>query len=132
MSPDVVQRIHGKLRDISNVFPGTTTVVVLGHDGQLKLHQSPANTKVENIAAMVSSLKRAAVQFGDTLGQMESPVIHVVGQHTIFSCYHLGANLLAFFSGMAETAIELFDLESVRSIAPYRHDFCPLLLIVSL
>jgi predicted regulator of Ras-like GTPase activity (Roadblock/LC7/MglB family) len=115
MSPDVVQRIHGKLRDVSNIFPGTTTIVVLGHDGQLKLHESPANAKVENVAVMVASLKRAAVQFGDTLGQMESPVIHVVGQHTIFSCYHLGPNLLAFFSGMAGTATELFDLESVRN-----------------
>lgn len=80
-------------------------------------------------------MKRAALQFsieiaialsysvGETMGETECGVVHIRGTKTIFSCYDVGENvttivfypplqLLAFFTDMHPTALEVFDTAS--------------------
>jgi predicted regulator of Ras-like GTPase activity (Roadblock/LC7/MglB family) len=123
MSPSVVQRIHAKLREVNAIFPGVTAAAILGPDGQAIVKETQDAAKFTSVMTMVATLKRSTLQFGETLGQMETPVIHVSGSHTVFSCYDVGPNVLAFFSGMASTAVELFDTaEADAKMVPILED----------
>eukprot|EP00741_Cyanophora_paradoxa_P017267 tig00020961_g16678.t1 len=105
--------LQEKLSDIPRVFPGTTVSCIINPRGELLAQQSPTEIQKDEMVRLVSSLKRAAIQFGEALGQMQSPVIHIHGTSHIFSCYDLGdsaaPNVLAFYSEMPAAMVEMFD-----------------------
>lgn len=110
-----MQRVHQKLQDVNAIYPGVTVTAIIGPEGQIILKEAEDQAKLAHVLEMVATVKRSALQFGEALGQFESPVIHITGKHTVFSCYDVGTNVLAFFSGMASTSVELFDTADVLS-----------------
>ena len=60
------------------------------------------------LVSVVGSLKKAALQFGETL-DVDCPVVHVRGATHMFSCYDVDAYVCAFFTPMAPEALDAFD-----------------------
>ncbi|KAJ4452484.1 hypothetical protein PAPYR_13348 [Paratrimastix pyriformis] len=78
------------------------------------IQSSKAPTKQAELASVISALKRSAFQFGEALGQLECPIIHIKGHSHIFSCYDLGAThvspqILAFYTQLDPASVEMFD-----------------------
>ncbi|KAJ4452414.1 hypothetical protein PAPYR_12033 [Paratrimastix pyriformis] len=74
------------------------------------IQSSKAPTKQAELASVISALKRSAFQFGEALGQLECPIIHIKGHSHIFSCYDLGAtHILAFYTQLDPASVEMFD-----------------------
>jgi hypothetical protein len=97
--------------------------------------------KFDEAQAVIATLKMAAINFGEAAGALDCHVIHIKGISHIFSCYDIGRSgnvrpillppphsapsplaaaeehavpalqLLAFYSEMHATSIELFDTE---------------------
>ena len=110
VSPSLHQQISRSLVKIGDIFPGTDVVLVLRQDGSVAYQQLVGETETAEVISVVSSLKRAALQLSDSLGQSECPVLHVKGGKNIFSCYDVGPNCtLAFFTPMPEADLEIFD-----------------------
>ncbi|CCI40013.1 hypothetical protein ABG067_001134 [Albugo candida] len=45
----------------------------------------------------------------ETLNQMDSQILHIKGDDTMFSCYGLERTVLAFYSQLPDVEMELFD-----------------------
>jgi len=109
MSPKIMQQIEDKLKEVGKIFPGTTFCCILNSDGEI-IAQSDKHQKVaEDYLAPISSLKKAACQFGATLHQMECPLIHIRGNSHMFSCYDIEENLLAFYTEMHSAILDGFN-----------------------
>ena len=110
VTPSLQQQLARAMVKIGDVYPGTDMVVLLRQDGSVAFQQLAAETDQAEVISVVSSLKRAALQLADTLGQSQCPALHVKGGKNIFSCYDTGSEFtLAFFTPMSESDIELFD-----------------------
>jgi hypothetical protein len=90
-----------KLAEVETVFPHSTLIVVLTPAGELLASRAGggsafaalAPSEAGQLLSPIASLKKSAVQFGAALNQMECPVIHVRGNHTMFSCYDVDKNV---------------------------------------
>jgi predicted regulator of Ras-like GTPase activity (Roadblock/LC7/MglB family) len=118
VSPSLQQLLARALIKIGDVFPGTDMMLVLRQDGSAVYYQQFApDADQAEVTAVVSSLKRAALQLADTLGQTQCPALHVKGGKNIFSCYDAGTEFtLAFFTPMSESELELFDTSQADSL----------------
>lgn len=93
-SPKLAEQISSKLSEVNSVFPHSTLIVVLTPAGELLAsHNGAAFQLADELLAPIASLKKSAVQFGGALNQMECPVIHIRGNHTMFSCYDVDKNV---------------------------------------
>jgi len=77
----------------------------------------------EELLAPISSLKKAALQFGATLNQMECPLIHIRGNNHLFSCYEIDDHLLAFYTDMRSDLLDSFntteaDIKMKKNLVP--------------
>jgi predicted regulator of Ras-like GTPase activity (Roadblock/LC7/MglB family) len=110
VTPSLQQQLARTLVKIGDVFPGTDMILVLRQDGSAVYQQLAADADQAEVISVVSSLKRAALQLADTLGQTQCPALHVKGGKNIFNCYDAGTEFtLAFFTPMSESELELFD-----------------------
>mmetsp|Transcript_9565 Transcript_9565/g.21976 ORF Transcript_9565/g.21976 Transcript_9565/m.21976 type:complete len:143 (+) Transcript_9565:2-430(+) len=118
LHPSATEQIAAQVREVKNIFPGTNFVVILEPDGKIVFEEVSAGIE-QGFVGMVAALKRAALQFGNTLGQKECPVIHVKGSRNIFSYYDVGEHLLAFFTEMPGPMLEMFDTHAAdNSMGP--------------
>jgi len=116
-SPKLSEQILAKLAEVETVFPHSTLIVVLTPQGELLASRASGNSafaalppsEAGQLLAPIASLKKSAVQFGAALNQMECPVIHIRGNHTMFSCYDVDKNLLAFYSSMHSSLLDSFN-----------------------
>jgi len=111
IAPDVLSAMNARMRGVKDFFPGTNICCILNPQGEVlaEYHLSPV--KQCEVQAVIGALKQAAVQFGEVVGQLDCPVIHIKGAAHVFSCYDLGGtgNLLAFYSELHGTSVEIFD-----------------------
>jgi predicted regulator of Ras-like GTPase activity (Roadblock/LC7/MglB family) len=118
VSPSLQQQLARALLKIGDVFPGTDMILVLRQDGSAVYYQQlAADADQAEVISVVSSLKRAALQLADTLGQTQCPALHVKGSKNIFSCYDAGTEFtLAFFTPMSESELEFFDTSQADTL----------------
>jgi predicted regulator of Ras-like GTPase activity (Roadblock/LC7/MglB family) len=110
VTPSLQQQLSRSLIKIGEIFPGTDTILVLRQDGTVAFQQIAGDVEQAEVISVVSSLKRAALQLAETLGQSECPALHVKGGKNIFSCYDAGPEFsLAFFTSISEPDLECFD-----------------------
>ena len=117
VTPSLEQQLSRTLTKVTDIFPGTDLVLILRQDGTVAYQQLTGTVEQVEVVSVVTSLKRAALQLADTLGQSQCPALHVKGGRNIFSCYDAGPDLtLAFFTPMPESAVELFDTSKADSL----------------
>ena len=83
---------------MQHIYPGTNFSCILSAAGELIAQSNTDTDNPEDVLNAIASIKRAASQFAATLNQTECPVVHITGESHMFSCYDVGANLLAFYS----------------------------------
>ena len=103
-----------KLSEVESVFPHSTLIVVLTPSGELLASRAGGGSafaalpaeEAGQLLAPIASLKKSAMQFGGALNQMECPVIHIRGNHTMFSCYDVEKNVSThLLSGTMQIAL---------------------------
>nr|CCA14014.1 conserved hypothetical protein [Albugo laibachii Nc14] len=104
------KRYREQLDKVKDVFPGTSYVCLLdGENGNVIAQSEETNPNTEEFARFVRMLRKAAMQFAETLNQMDSQILHIKGDDTMFSCYGLDRTVLAFYSQLPDVEMELFD-----------------------
>jgi hypothetical protein len=146
--PRLSDQICNKLKEICLIFPNTSFIAVLNHEGELLAAGTGENINTNNknkggngnvnllsnsnlvngklpeeLLAAISSLKKTALQFGTALNQSEASVIHIRGSVNLFSCYEIDKNLLAFYSEAHPAQAETFNLnEADNKMQPILQD----------
>ena len=123
---ELAAKIQAELEGISEVFPGTDLVCVLGAPPTSELlaqwvDPTQQTTKAEELVPLFTHLKRVANHFANTLEtkSVDCNMIHIKGEKSIFSCYNVGSNLLCFYSHLPPELLDTIDLASCdKAMAP--------------
>ena len=110
-APRLANALSVQLPGVGDIYPGTKICCVINSSADVLAQFSTSEVAFDEVTAVVGALKQAAIQFGNAAGGMDCPVIHIKGMNHIFSCFDIGqsGNLLAFYSEMHPTSVELFD-----------------------
>lgn len=116
VNPKFYEEIQIILKRISDVIPGTFFVVVLSSSGEVVSFENVKSARPQNLLAPISSIKKAAIQFANTLSQTECPIIHLRGNNSMFSCYEMGEYILVCCSENHSAALEALFAEDSGEI----------------
>ena len=74
-----------------------------------------SEANLDEVQAVTCALKQAANMLGQAAGGASCPIVHIKGIDHIYSCYDISrsGNVLALYSKMHATSIELFDTAAV-------------------
>eukprot|EP00771_Trimastix_marina_P001174 gnl/Trimastix_PCT/2227.p1 GENE.gnl/Trimastix_PCT/2227~~gnl/Trimastix_PCT/2227.p1 ORF type:complete len:154 (+),score=13.72 gnl/Trimastix_PCT/2227:64-525(+) len=109
--PGIEAQLRNIISRIDHFYPTTKICCIWSKDGELIVEHSTAFVKREELQNIVSQLRQAALRFGQALGQMECPIIHIKGHSHLFSCFDInqGDHFLAFYTEMDGPALETLD-----------------------
>lgn len=89
---------------IEDYYPGTDVVCLMNTDGKLIAYHGKDDAlrlSSEKVCPTMSQMRRAALQFAAVL-EVGCSVMHVRGEHLLFSCYEIDEHIiLAFYSPLA-------------------------------
>eukprot|EP00455_Lapot_gusevi_P036212 TRINITY_DN4020_c0_g1_i8.p1 TRINITY_DN4020_c0_g1~~TRINITY_DN4020_c0_g1_i8.p1 ORF type:complete len:165 (+),score=24.49 TRINITY_DN4020_c0_g1_i8:65-496(+) len=109
MSPKVLEQVQSKLKEIHQIYPGTHFTCILSPDGEVLAFDNNKSQHPADMMGPVASMKKAALQFGSSMNQLDCPVIHIRGNNHLFSCFDIDTNILAFFSEMHGSVLDSFN-----------------------
>ncbi|EQC35594.1 hypothetical protein SDRG_06882 [Saprolegnia diclina VS20] len=98
---------------VADVYPGTSYLCLLDDAGEIIAqttgHGHAASMNPDELATVITTLRRSVALFASTLNHNETQAVHIKGENHIFSCYGLETHVLAFYSVMASVDVEAFD-----------------------
>lgn len=111
VSPTFDQLLSRSLVKLCDIFPGTDAILLMRQDASVVYHQMIGSEESRDMASVICSLKRAALQLSVILGQCGCPSFHVKGVKTVISCYDAGSEfLLAIMTTMTQEEQAKFDM----------------------
>eukprot|EP01028_Stygiella_incarcerata_P014144 TRINITY_DN911_c0_g1_i1.p1 TRINITY_DN911_c0_g1~~TRINITY_DN911_c0_g1_i1.p1 ORF type:complete len:148 (-),score=34.25 TRINITY_DN911_c0_g1_i1:16-459(-) len=105
----LLEQIHEKLESVGLYYPGTDVSCIINAAGEIVAQNEWSKLEDDELRLVVASLKRAALQFGQSLGETDIPIVHIRATSHMFSAYDIGEHVLAFFTHMEPSSIQLFD-----------------------